>query len=150
METSTGCVDSASKRNGYGRQQGRFQIIPFRPRHVRWIKPDATESMIKLAEYAAENGFSYTACLLGTPIGAAGMCLKEANTAELWAMFTPMFKSMPVTLYRAVIEKFAETRAKIGPLEKLYAIVDPGDEAAIRFVKRIGGKMTKHVYEFEV
>jgi len=150
METSTGCVDTASRRNGFRRQQGRFQIIPFRPRHVRLILPDATDSMITRAEYAVENGFSYTACLLGTPIGAAGMCFKEANTAELWAMFTPLFKSMPITLYRAVREKYAEAMSKAPELERIYAIVDPRDETAIRFVQHLGLKMTNHVYEVEV
>lgn len=105
--------------------------------------------MKKLAQYCEANGYGYTACLAGVPIGAAGLALHDYNVGEAWAYFSPRIKDFPLSLYRAVAAGFAEARAKAGKLETIFCYIDPADETAQRFIKRLGFGLTRHVYELK-
>lgn len=99
-----------------------------------------------LAEQAQRAGHAFTACLLGDPIGAAGVAIMDGNQGQAWALFTPLIKTLPLGLYRAVSkglrEVIVETR-----LRKIYAVIDPEDEKAQRFMEHLGFRMQRLLYE---
>lgn len=125
------------------------QIIPFRARHVPLIKPEAGKEWLELAEAAQENGRGYTACLLGDPIGAAGVRLHAQGIGEAWALFSPLIKAMPKSLFKSVSKGLNEIIAE-EKLTKIWALVDPEDETAQQFMEHLGFRMKHWIYEREV
>jgi len=126
-----------------------IQIIPFRARHVPLIRPDAGPEWIDLAEEAQEGGRGYTACLLGDPIGAAGVRVHGNGIGEAWALFSPLLKTMPKALFKNVSKGLNEIIVE-EKLKKIWALVDPEDEIAQRFIERLGFHMKHWIYEKEL
>ena len=124
----------------------KFQIIPFRARHLSLIAPIVSPEMLELGRSAEQTGRGFTACLLGNPIGAAGVAIQRPGLGEAWALFSPLIRSRKLELYRAVAsglkEIIQETRIK-----KIYAVIQPNDEAAVRFIEHLGFKLSGHLYE---
>jgi hypothetical protein len=127
----------------------KIQVIPFRARHIPLIKPDVSEEWQELALTAQEHGRGYTACLRGDPIGAAGVRVLNSTTGEAWALFSPRIKTLPFSLYRSVSKGLNEIIAE-EKLKKVWALVNPDDEAALRFMQHLGFAMSRHLYELEV
>jgi len=104
--------------------------------------------MRQLALVGQNAGHAFTACALGRPIGAAGVTLQIAGRGQAWAIFSPLIRNRPVSLFRAVKhgleEIIAETKVK-----KLYAVVDQDDEAAKRFMTHLGFHVKQHLFERE-
>ena len=124
-------------------------MIPFRARHVPLIKPDVSDEWQQLALEAQEEGRGYTACLMGDPIGCAGVRVHANNSGEAWALFSPLIKKLPLSLFRAVSKGLNEIIAE-EKLTKVWSIVDPKDEAACRFMTHLGFGVAKHLYEREI
>ena len=131
----------------------QLQVIPFRARHIPEIRPDVDESMKRLAAIAEDRGWAWTACLLGTPVGAAGVAIEPApkgerpERGEAWALFSPVVKTMPISLYKAVSKGLAEVKAETR-VKYIAAIVEPGDAAAGRFMRHLGFNLAKHLYDW--
>ena len=126
-----------------------LQIIPFRARHVSVIAPNVSEEMMILAECAERTGRGYTGCLLGDPVGCAGVAIQRAGMGECWALFSPIIKTMPLSLFRAVKKGLDEIILE-SRLTTLYAVVEPTDKSAARFMEHLGFEMKKHLYYREV
>lgn len=126
-----------------------LQIIPFRARHVTSIAPLVSDEMKALATMAQTQGRGFTGCILGEPVGCAGIVVQRAGMGEAWALFSPILKTMPLSLYRAVKRGMDEIVLEMH-LTKLYAVVEPGDERAANFMRHLGFEMKKHLYYREV
>jgi hypothetical protein len=95
---------------------------------------------------AQENGRAYTACILGQPVACAGMYLHGKGIGETWTLFSPVMKTLPLALFRIVSKTLNEVITE-EKLNRVWAMVDPADPAAVRFVEHLGFGMTKHLYE---
>lgn len=123
----------------------KIQLIPFRARHVPLIRPNVDDITMALALESERSGRGYTACLLGDPIGCAGVWL-HGKEGQVWALFSPLIKTMPVQLYKACKKGLDEVITEIQPT-LLYARVDEADAQAARFMKRLGFAPTHRLYE---
>lgn len=123
-----------------------IKVIPFRARHVPLIRPDVGPEWIELAETAQEHGRGYTACLLGDPIGCAGIRVHGNGIGEAWALFSPLLKTMPKALFKNVRHGMLEIIAE-EKLKTVWALVDPEDETAQQFMERLGFRMKHWIYE---
>lgn len=123
----------------------RLQLIPFRARHVPLILPEVPPEIMERALAAEKYGDGFTACLYGDPIGAAGLSMHDDNVGELWAMFSPLIKTMPVSLYKLSKQKLADVIVKHKPKE-IWARACPEDEAAQRFLEHLGFRMEMFMY----
>lgn len=112
-------------------------MIPYRARHVALIKPDVSDEWQELALRAQDEGRGYTACLEGDPIGCAGVRVINPGVGEAWALFSPLIRTMPKTLFKAVRTGLDEIIAE-EKLKKLVSIVDMEDKAALRFMAHLG------------
>lgn len=122
----------------------KFQIIPFRVRHVKLIRPDASDDMMALALAAERSGRAYTACLVGDPIGAAGVWM-HGQEGQVWTLFSPLIKRQPVQLYKLVREKLEEVTNEFKP-RLLYARCIRTDPQAVRFLQRLGFDIAPYDY----
>jgi hypothetical protein len=103
--------------------------------------------MMALAEIAEGRGWAWTAMLLGDPVGAAGVAI-TGDRGEAWAVFSPLIKTMPVALYKAVAKGLAEIKAEV-PVRLIVATADAQDAQAARFLRHLGFGLKKHWYEWE-
>jgi hypothetical protein len=123
----------------------KIQLIPFRARHVALIRPDVDPAMMALAQAAERSGRGYTACLMGDPIGCAGVWM-HGKDGQVFSYFSPLLKRMPVQLFKAAKRGLAEVIEELKP-ESLYARIDENDQAAVRFITRLGFDPTHRIYE---
>ncbi len=127
-----------------------IQIIPFRARHLREIVPEMDNDLMELAKVAEQAGHAFTACLLGNPIGAAGITLTSNNTGQAWTFFSPLIKSMPKLLFKTVKDKLDEVIVETR-LNKIYAVTTINDPIAQRFMKHLGfPPPTQYLYERKI
>jgi hypothetical protein len=110
------------------------------------INPAVSEDMLRLAEIAESRAWAWTAMLLGQPVGAAGVAISDGR-GEAWALFSPVIKTLPVGLYKAVGQGLAEIKAESG-VSLIVATVAAEDAQAGRFLKHLGFDLTKHWYEW--
>lgn len=120
-------------------------MIPFRARHVPLINPGVEDWQMGLYLAAERSGRGYTACLLGDPIGCAGVWI-DGKEGRVFAEFSPLIKAMPVQLYKAVKKGLAEIIEETRP-ECFYTLVDPKDPAAVRFMTHLGFTPGMQMYE---
>ena len=94
--------------------------------------------MLELAKVAELNGVGWTACILGEPIGCAGMAVRSPYFGEPWAIFSPILKDcFAKTLYKLTKRYLEEALAKIAPLPAV-SIIDKDNTAGRRFVEHLG------------
>lgn len=152
MGSSTGCVDSVSKRNGCSdRRSPKLQIIPFRASHMIEVNPEAPAPMLWLANYAEANGVAYTGCVLGVKLGCAGIAVKDFNVGELWAVFNPYLKSkMKLSLFRVCRELLEKNIKEMTDLKVIYALCDYDDKTAQGFLSHLHGGFKLKRYQYEL
>lgn len=129
----------------------KLQIIPFRVRHLAEINPTLSAKAMAIARRAEECGIAWTACLLGDPVGAAGMEIGPNGIAQVWTEFSPLIKTMPKAFFQATRNYLEKAIAEHSP-ETLQAIVDENDDSAVRFIEHLGfpRKERKFLYERKI
>lgn len=133
----------------------QLQIIPFKARHVQVIKPDASVEMLNLAKIAEAKGYAFTGCLMGDPIGAAGIAIQHPGVGEAWTLFSPLLKAQfRVTLLR-MVRKLINDVTEEAQLRDIYCYVLPDDLKAQEFVEelQVNGdhpRLTQFLYQWEV
>lgn len=115
----------------------KFEVIQFRAKHVRQIQPDASPEMIELAEWGEIGGRGFTACISGNPIGAAGIVVHREGMGEAWALFSPVIKRFPKSLFIAVKKGLEEIIEERQDLITLVSIVQGDDRQAVNFLKHL-------------
>jgi len=120
-------------------------VIPFRARHVAFIKPDITEFEMARAQRDEAIAFARTVCLLGDPIASGGVTPFEDGSAEVWGCFSPLSKTFPVALFKACKQGIKDAIEELKPFP-LYARADLHDHAAQRFLERLGGRKANYIY----
>ena len=96
------------------------------------------EEWQQLALTAQDCARGYTGCLLGDPIGCGGVRVdKENRIGEVWALFSPLVKALPLSLFRIASRGLAEVIEEEN-LVLVWSIVDPRNDAAVRFVRHLG------------
>lgn len=128
-------------RNPKMTSQNELQIIRFKARHTRMIKPDASDAMVEAAQICERSKHAYTACINGEMIGCAGMTIRSQNCAEPWAMFKPEFKARPKTMYSIVKRLLTQAMQDIAPLPAV-SMIEPTDTTGRRFLEHLGFKLT--------
>lgn len=123
----------------------RIQVIPFRARHVPLVNPNADENLLALAYAAERSGKAFTGCLLGDPVGCAGVWM-HGTEGQVWTLFSPLIKQMPVALCKEVRRRLKEVIEELQPT-LLYARIDTNDEQAVRFIERLGFEAGHRLYE---
>jgi hypothetical protein len=93
--------------------------------------------MRELANFAQERGHAFTACLLGNPIGAAGITMTSINSGQAWAVFSPLLKTAPIALFKACKHGIDGVIAETG-IKKIYAVAPIDDKVACRFMRHLG------------
>lgn len=128
-----------------------LQIIPFYARHVRLIRPDAPDDLVLIGQFVERSGHGFTACVLGDPVGAAGLYLHECSVAEAWMIISPFLKQrFAKTMYK-LVKNGLEEKIKQTGVKRVIAYVDPDDETAIRFIKHLGfHDSRRHQYQRNV
>jgi len=124
----------------------KLQIIPFRVRHLDVIKPDVTPEHRAIAAKVEKHAF--TGCLLGDPVGCAGVYVDELGIGWAWTEFTPLLKAAcKIQLARTVKRLLDEVALEV-PIRTIRIEVDPLDNKAMQFAKWLGFNMDKpqHIY----
>lgn len=87
----------------------------------------------------AENRDSaFTVCLLGDPIGCGGVTM-YGEKGEMWGLFSPLIKAMPVALFRATRDCLNRIIEERKPKE-LFSCADLKNEKSQRFLRHLGFK----------
>ena len=92
--------------------------------------------------------FARTVCLLGNPIASGGVTPFEDGSAEVWGLFSPLSKTFPKALFKACKQGIKDAVEALKP-NPLWARADLEDEAAQRFLARLGGKKCNYLYIME-
>jgi len=116
------------------------------------ISPFVDENIMELGKIAERLGWAKTGMLCGDPVGAAGVTIKsdfpgQAPRGEVWALFSPIVKCMPKSLYVAAMRGLAEVKKETG-ITQMWALCQPQDEAAARFLQHLGFSLAHHMYEW--
>ena len=123
-----------------------LQIIPFKARHIEAIKPDAPADMLELAKFAERGGYAVTGCVLGDPIGAAGVAVMMPGIGQIWSLFSPFIKkNYRITLMRNAGKMIADAMTEC-KLHSVVATVDPDDLKACQFVEDLDFRLDRFVY----
>lgn len=112
-------------------------MIPFRARHALIIKPFMNLRLQHLCITAQDKSRAWTGCMLGDPIGAAGIKLGDDHAGEAWALFSPLIKRYPLFLFRELKTRIERVVAE-EKLTRVWSVVDEDDPAAIRLIGRLG------------
>jgi len=123
----------------------KVQVIPFRARHVPLIKPDVTESQIARAMRDEKIAHAKTVFVGGEPIGCGGVTPFEDGSAEAWALFGPRVRLYPKAMFAACKRGLEESEELFKPIA-LFARADLEDEAAQRFLERLGYVADSYLY----
>lgn len=129
-----------------------LQVIPFRAAHMALVNPNVPAEIMRLAVIAENESVAKTLCVLGDPVGCAGVRFNDdARIGEAWALFSPVVKRMPLGLFRAVTNGMREVIAQ-HRLDSIIAIVDPKDLAAQRFMEHLGfpRERRQYLYQMEI
>lgn len=125
----------------------KLQIIPFKARHIPLIKPDATPEIIELGKMAEASGCAITGCVMGDPIGAAGVAEHYGGMGQAWTLFSPYIKARyRITIIRQARRLISEAFEE-GKYSRIVALVDPDDPKACDFVEDLGFKLSRFMYE---
>jgi len=125
----------------------KLQIIPFRVRHLDVIKPDVTPEQKGMMSSNAGK-YAFTGCLLGDPVGCAGVMIDDENIGWGWSFFTPLLKTaVKIQLLRTVRRLIDEVIIESG-VKEIRVIVEPTDAKAVQFAAWLGfdTKAPKHMY----
>ena len=104
-----------------------------------------------LGRIAESYGWAKTGMLCGDPVGAAGVAIRREHasqkigTGEVWALFSPVIKTLPKALYKATALGLAEVKRETGVMD-MWALCLPGDQAAARFLEHLGFTLEFHRY----
>lgn len=79
---------------------------------------------------------AFTVCLRGDPIGCGGVTMTDGN-GEMWGLFSPVIKTMPVALFRATRDCLNRIVEKQKPKE-LFSCADIIDDKSRRFLEHLG------------
>lgn len=113
-------------------------MIPFRARHVKEIRPDADEELLRMAWIGQETGPAYTAFLLGRAIGAAGVSIQKPGKGEAWAIFSDTIAAFPFFLHRRIKREIVRIFEREN-LTAIYALCR-GDSRETKWLKALGFK----------